>query len=74
MGQITIIMNGSFGHRQMDFSAMEKGHAAAVGEAIQYLSRAELFRAIELDHKCHSEGIQPKMGYAGEIIEGLSKG
>lgn len=73
MGAIDIIFQGSFGTRHIKFSALEKGHATAVGQAIHYLSEAEIPLAIALDHKCHAQGIEPVLGYAGIPIEGLTK-
>jgi hypothetical protein len=66
MGAINITLAGSFGnHRSKQFSAMEKGHAAAVSEAIKYLAEVELPKAIENDHRCHADGIEPSAGFAG---------
>lgn len=72
MGMIRIELKGSFGTpRSSEFSALTKGHAAAVAEAIRYLSEEELPRAIENDHRCHAKGIQPSLGYAGTRVVGL---
>lgn len=64
MGQITISIRGSFSGDARDstrtFSAMESGHAAAVGKAIQYLSEEVLPDAIRNDHAAHAEGELPR--------------
>jgi hypothetical protein len=65
MGMLTINLQGSFGNGQAKFSAMDKGHAAAVAEAIEYLSRVEMPKAIENDHRCHADGMEPGKGFAG---------
>lgn len=73
MGMIRIELAGSFGTaRKAEFSALTKGHAAAVAEAIRYLTEEELPKAIQNDHRCHADGIQPSLGYAGERIVGLT--
>lgn len=66
MGVINLSLSGSFGERRMKtFSAMDKGHASAVAEAIQYLAEVEMPKAIENDHRCHKEGLEPEKGFAG---------
>lgn len=65
MGMLTINLQGSFGNASAKFSAMDKGHAAAVAEAIDYLAKVELPKAIANDHRCHAEGIEPAQGFAG---------
>lgn len=59
MGQLVINLTGSFGTRRATFSAMEGGHAGAVGRAIEYLSGDALPAAIVKDHKLHDEGDRP---------------
>lgn len=58
MGQITIKTEGSFGRSEHQESALEGGHAAAIGRAILYLTRL-LPEAIEDDHKLHAKGQVP---------------
>ena len=65
MGQIRIELSGSFRSNGVLrtpgklVSAAEHGHAAAVAEAIAYLSRDVLPGAIQLDHQLHDEGERP---------------
>jgi hypothetical protein len=67
MGQITIQLHGSFGAlRSKTFSAMDKGHAAAIAEAIGYLAEVEMPKAIKNDHECHRDNIEPRMGFGGQ--------
>jgi hypothetical protein len=64
MGQIDISIAGSFGPRKAkSFSAMSKGHAHAVAEAIAWLSSEVLPDAIANDHDCHGEGEKPPGGF-----------
>jgi hypothetical protein len=66
MGMITITLQGSFGHyRSKTFTAMEVGHAGAVAEAIRYLASEEMPQAINNDHGCHRDGIEPSKGFGG---------
>ena len=61
MGVINLSIAGSF-RRDMQgtkqFSAMESGHAAALGEAIDYLASL-LPAAIAQDHALQAEGAFP---------------
>jgi ribulose kinase len=60
MGMIRITINGSFGNKgTKDFSAMEAGHAVALGKAIEYLASL-LPDAIRNDHQCQHEGEYPQ--------------
>jgi len=63
MGMISITTQGSFPKRAEMFSAMEYGHAAAVAEAIEFLSKEVLPKAIVLDHKLHSQNDFPSEGF-----------
>ena len=63
MGQITISTNGSFGNDTETFTAVYNGHADAVAQAIEYISKKTLPEAIALDHKLHDEGSQPIRGF-----------
>lgn len=63
MGMINIRSWGSFPKQERTFSAMERGHAHAVAEAIRFLSEEVLPEAIERDHKLHEEGAKPEMGF-----------
>lgn len=65
MGMLQITLSGSFGHASAQFSAMDKGHAAAIAEAIEYLVKVEMPKAIRNDHQCHAEGLEPGQGFAG---------
>ena len=66
MGMIRIETRGSFKHDTAEFSAMDGGHAAAVAEAIEWLSKEVLPEAIRNDHRCHNEDIYPRKGFAGQ--------
>ena len=59
MGQIRIETWGSFPNNNVIFSAQKSGHAQAITAAINWLSRVALPKAIELDHKLHSDGVKP---------------
>lgn len=64
MGMIRIETAGSFGPRtERQFSAMKRGHAQAVAEAIEYLSKEVLPKAIANDHRCHTEAVFPSEGF-----------
>lgn len=63
MGMIQIKTWGSFPTQDKTFSAMERGHAHAVAEAIRWLSEEVLPEAIERDHKLHERGAKPSMGF-----------
>lgn len=66
MGTITVILDGSFGRRrERQFSAMQHGHAAAVGEALRYLAETELPEAIRNDHRAARDRSEPAEGFAG---------
>lgn len=62
MGQLTIQFAGSFrtknGQKMFNTTALEGGHAAAIGRAIQFLSD-QLPEAIAQDHALHDEGQRP---------------
>lgn len=61
MGQIGIDVNGSFPaemRKRVLFGAMESGHAAAIGEAIDYLASL-LPSAIKQDHALHADNAYP---------------
>jgi hypothetical protein len=59
MGMISIGVTGSFKPKQKAFSAMKHGHAAAVAEAIRWLSGEVLPEAIRQDHDLHTKGELP---------------
>jgi len=63
MGVLTIQTSGSFPNLSKTFGAIDRGHAHAVAEAIQWLSEEVLPEAIERDHKLHDEGSKPNMGF-----------
>ncbi len=59
MGMISIQIRGSFGRpHDVNYSAMEGGHAFALTRAIQYLSD-QLPNAIRLDHELARAGDAP---------------
>lgn len=64
MGMIRIEVGGSFGAMSRTFSAMDTGHADAVAQAIEWLSRDVLPAAIRNDHTCHSDNQLPRKGFA----------
>ena len=63
MGTIRIVTAGSFPFRDKQFGAIERGHAHAVAQAIQYLSEEVLPEAIERDHRLQAEGAKPTKGF-----------
>lgn len=63
MGQLNIKTWGSFPQRDKTFSAMTRGHAHAVSEAIRFLSEEVLPEAIERDHRLHDSGEKPALGF-----------
>lgn len=63
MGMLRIEAAGSFPRQDRTFSAMDKGHAHAVAEAIKFLSTEVLPEAIERDHRLQSEGSTPRLGF-----------
>lgn len=71
MGAIRIDVQGSFGRHctSKQFSAMERGHAQAVAEAIGFLSNTLLPEAISLDFMCANEGVQPSKGFGAQEIK-----
>lgn len=64
MGLIRIESAGSFGSSRREFSAISGGHADAVAQAIEYLSKEILPAAIRLDHKLAEQGSKPMLGFA----------
>ena len=66
MGTITIDTYGSFGDKQAEFSAMEHGHAHAVGQAIAYLTEL-LHWSINTDHAIHEDGESPRQGFERKL-------
>ena len=71
MGMIQISVQGSFGRKNgsKTFSAMKHGHADAVAQAIEYLSKELLPFATALDHQLHTEGASPNKGFDREKTE-----
>lgn len=66
MGQVTVVLEGSFGKFQRNVeSAEEGGHAAAIGRSVQFLTE-QLPEAIRLDHKLHRDGQRPPRADFGE--------
>lgn len=63
MGMMQIRTWGSFPANDKTFSAMERGHAHAVAEAIAFLSNVVLPEAIERDHRLHEKGAKPTQGF-----------
>lgn len=70
MGMIRIQVLGSFNpNTEKKFSAMSKGHAQAVADAIKYLSEEVLPNAISNDHECHRDGEFPTDGFGNRGIK-----
>jgi hypothetical protein len=63
MGMIRIQVVGSFGESSAEFAAMKTGHADCVAQAIEWLAKDVLPKAIENDHRCHTQGIFPEVGF-----------
>lgn len=63
MGLIRIETAGSFGNSRNEFSAIDNGHADAVAQAIEFLSKEVLPNAIAKDHRLHTEGQSPQKGW-----------
>jgi hypothetical protein len=63
MGVINIVMCGSFPEKKKSFSALSHGHAAAIAEAISWLSGECLPDAIKQDHDLHNDGAKPANGF-----------
>jgi hypothetical protein len=68
VGQIVISVQGSFGRENgtKTFVAMNHGHADAVAQAIEYLSKELLPFATALDHKLHEAKVGPRYGFDRE--------
>lgn len=62
MGTITIRLGGSFRRVERTFSAQELGHAAAIAQAIEWLTKQQL-TAIHQDHRLQAEGAAPSRGF-----------
>lgn len=63
MGMIAIVVGGSFVASAREFSAIDHGHAHAVAQAMEWLSRDVLPAAIQLDHEIHADGEKPVKGF-----------
>ena len=64
MGQIAINISGSFDPAYgTTFTAIDTGHADCVAQAIEFLAKVVLPRAIEQDHELHEEGSRPRKGF-----------
>ena len=69
MGAIRIEVRGSFlesdSKREFDriFEAEDHGHADAVAQAVEFLAGRLLPAATALDHRLHSKGSKPKLGW-----------
>ncbi len=64
MGVITVSISGSFMNRPTErFFAIHGGHAQAVAEVIEWLSRVVLSEAIQQDHMLHSLGEKPEVAF-----------
>jgi hypothetical protein len=66
MGMVRIEFTGSFGKRAWHTTAMEFGHAQAIADAIEWLAKKELPKAIEQDHRLHDEGARPERSFGRE--------
>ena len=72
MGMITIELSGSFKPYQVQrFSAQERGHAAAVSAAIEFLAGNVLPTAIKNDSECQKDGVFPTKGFGGKEMPPL---
>lgn len=67
MGIILIDTYGSFKTNQKKFRAQTHGHAHAVAEAIEFLSKEVLPEAIAQDHELQKENQYPEEGFRKEI-------
>jgi len=64
MGVIRILVQGSFSpNEDVNFSAMNSGHADAVAQAIEWLSSTILPKAIAQDHLLATQGSKPTIGF-----------
>lgn len=67
MGRIAIEIIGSFKIKGTKYiGAMDRGHASAVAEAIEYLSSYVLPSAIKQDHDLHEQGVKPEIEFGGK--------
>ena len=69
MGMIKIETYGSFGgfgNSRVEFSAIEHGHAHAVGQAIAHLTEL-LHWSINTDHAIHEDGESPRQGFERKL-------
>jgi len=67
---IKIELMGSFPSQRGSFSAMKHGHAAAVADAIQWLSAEVLPRAIAQDHELQAGSYVTAKGYGSSAGPG----
>ena len=64
MGQIEIVITGSFAHQpNKTVSAIKHGHAAAVARAITFLADEIMPEAIKQDHELHDDNEKPHAGF-----------
>ena len=64
MGMVNIELVGSFRPREYrSFSAMKRGHAYAIAQVIEWLTKEVLPAAIANDHRCQKEGVYPEEGF-----------
>ena len=65
MGLIKITTAGSFGNKEVIFTAQEKGHSHCVNKAMIWMN--DLMRkSVNLDHKLQKEGCEPDEGFTVE--------
>lgn len=67
MGVVTVTLQGSFGSKLFTSTALEGGHAAALGRAINYLS-LQLPASITLDHALHDQNETPPRADFGSSL------
>lgn len=65
MGMVQVKLAGSFNilNTTKEFTASTNGHAAAVANAITFLSKEIMPSAIALDHDLALKGIKPAGGF-----------
>jgi hypothetical protein len=73
VGRITITFEGSFGNRTENFAAIDHGHVEAVSSAIEFLAEVGLNHANDLDHRLHSGGSKPRLGWKRPVEPGTGR-
>lgn len=66
MGMVKIQIVGSFiQHQNKEFSALKRGHASAIADAIKFLAEDALPKAIKQDVELAKDGATPENGFGG---------